>query len=768
MTLLNSSLCFSEEEEEAEEELGSSAEVEADGFPVQETAEPVHESLSLQASPGCEKSRGRVVHYNTGARESLNPAGQDLDVMNPAHPCSSASLQTAYSARRLAFLGISGDSCSLLGQPVIIPEGQLLRQVVLGLQGLNAKTVLMWDARGCFKPVNRPITTVCTSPALVSSLLQSVAAAASDRYHVELRLDGLLENGRSATEHAFARGVRSRLAEIDRQLSKLEESLQRPGLRRSHTDFKANRAAPTLTSISYAVETVACRTRRLRTLVDTIWRECERWPTDLNLRACAIINSLFEHSQTLHYCKRQIADQDSAKEFLASYSEGIQAVLLDTLVPLFRELDRMLSSTCCRNVVNGRMIDFFLKEHITRNATDPKVDARGKVKEARMPDVILPFVDRIVALARAIRLLRKICPTDEGLIALQPTLENQLRILMRTSGGDARPLARVHMCIKDHLDQPHFAALRQRLVTSVLQGQGLLRLTRTVRSLYLLEHEHYMHRFLMLLYDILDTTDALSTFADHMGQDLDKFLTAKLAGELSENLENNTVESIHVVCETPSGSAAGLELLGTLRLELDVPSPLDLIVDEHALRVCQAVFSFLLKTKAVNYHLNRFHHDFRRKLLAHGADARSSKVHALNMMLMEELSFCHNLQNHLMRRMRLHSWEDFVEHVKSAKEIDELHSLHKEFLEGVCKSCFLNPVDLSEKTPIYKVIMEILKACLKFKQIATKAFDVWPENPRGLYDSFTRITALHNIFINGKSFLEKVNSYAKKEDEFLL
>ena len=701
---------------------------------------------------------------NLASINELITVGANFELLSPAHPCSAASLQVAFVERRLSLLGRIPENYGLLRRPRVVPEGLLIRQIQLALQGHHADILLNVDAESnSFAPRLNQLTTVCTTPALINSLLQIVAETASQRVQITAQLDHLAANSGSQTLKAFACGVRLCVTQIDNQLGELEAELQHPGLGFSSVDVTENKRIPTLTAIACAMELVSTRTRRLWCVVNKVCGLSKQWEMDASKKSCAVIDWMLDHSRILHCSSLQKPrGKTSVEREGAKPLELLTTIVCETLVPLFRYLDRLLSPSASPSSLASIERQDFRFGNTTTNASSHSPDA------TILPALLRPYVSRIFTLSKAIRLLKEICPTDEGLSMHRVTLESRLISLKGQSRVDASPLELLSTCIQEHIDQPHFGAIRHRLVSAVLKGQGLLSLTHMVRSLFLFEHEHYMYGFVLLLYNSLDPSEAPSRLLDNLGHDVDRLLTTKLQGELSEFIEANSVTKISVTIHEQKRSLVGLDLLGAVQLRIDVPAPLNIVIDEHVIHVCQGVFAFLLKTKAVNYQLNRFQHNFRRKLLLYPDSSRTHSIHRLTIMLMEQLNFCHNLQNHLMRRMRVHSWEGFVQEVQAAQGIDELRMLHKRFLDDICTSCFLNPANLEKRTPIHGVIVEILKVSVKFKRTASGAFSEWPENPAALSSALAQLEAIHRSFSKAKSFLEKINSYANKEDEFLL
>mmetsp|Transcript_10745 Transcript_10745/g.20170 ORF Transcript_10745/g.20170 Transcript_10745/m.20170 type:complete len:697 (-) Transcript_10745:2639-4729(-) len=223
--------------------------------------------------------------------------------------------------------------------------------------------------------------------------------------------------------------------------------------------------------------------------------------------------------------------------------------------------------------------------------------------------------------------------------------------------------------------------------------------------------------------------------------------------ELDGGISVEFVESDGAATDTKSKppSPHGVHALSGLRVTCRIESPLDVIVDDEALQIYQAIFNFLVRIKRTLYVVCQLHHLLRKAMLK--SAKKNGSMHKISIMLVEHLHFVTNLHAYVMHRVVDISWAEYLESAKRASSPDELHKLHKCYLRKVCVQCMLSPEDVATKTQVMRAVDEILDCSIAFRAYCLAFLAQEDESTSTSEMLFARILTTHRRFARTNRFL---------------
>nr|XP_039250538.1 gamma-tubulin complex component 6-like [Styela clava] len=180
--------------------------------------------------------------------------------------------------------------------------------------------------------------------------------------------------------------------------------------------------------------------------------------------------------------------------------------------------------------------------------------------------------------------------------------------------------------------------------------------------------------------------------------------------------------------------------LDCFTLKYDVGWPCNIVITEANQRKYGQVFGFLLKLKHVMWAL----HDVYSKLSTMGDSytlLSESELRRLHLYRHEMQNFVKVMQGYVSTQVVHVCWHEFQDALKSAKCLEDLHSIHVEYLRKCVYRCLL-----TKKTAvIMNVITDVFKTILRFwTQLSTKSI------------AFSKLKHTYDNFQKFSSFLFKV------------
>jgi gamma-tubulin complex component 3 len=141
-----------------------------------------------------------------------------------------------------------------------------------------------------------------------------------------------------------------------------------------------------------------------------------------------------------------------------------------------------------------------------------------------------------------------------------------------------------------------------------------------------------------------------------------------------------------------------------------VDLPLNAIFTSAAMTKYLKIFNLLWRIKRVEYslcntwrkHTNEAHLSISRKM--------ASVVHKSHIIRNEMLHLVNNLEYYILFEVIESSWENFLQHVKSSQDLDQLIEAHNNYLDTITEKCLLTSADLIED------LVKLLDVVIRFSK----------------------------------------------------
>lgn len=221
---------------------------------------------------------------------------------------------------------------------------------------------------------------------------------------------------------------------------------------------------------------------------------------------------------------------------------------------------------------------------------------------------------------------------------------------------------------------------------------------------------------------------------------LGSLITQAVQGSAQRNSPHSkkltfSIQHLPVVFSTNDPSS-----LDCFTLKYDVDWPCNIIITESNQQKYGQVFGFLLKLKHVMWAL----HDVYSKLSTMGNSytvLSESELRRLHLYRHEMQNFVKVMQGYVSTQVVHVCWHEFQDALKSAKCLEDLHSIHVEYLRKCVYRCLL-----TKKTAvIMNVITDVFKTILRFwTQLSTKTI------------AFSKLKHTYDNFQKFSTFLFKV------------
>jgi len=357
----------------------------------------------------------------------------------------------------------------------------------------------------------------------------------------------------------------------------------------------------------------------------------------------------------------------------------------------------------------------------TGNLDDPHseyciyVNEDNKVSMSNVPLLLKPVARKIQECASSLRLFQP--PSDLNVpiefdvmsdigCCLEILLQNQLYELINARHKQINKLT----------------------MSSVLGKFDILGHLKSLRSLYFMWNETMVSQFLSDCFHGIDRdiplqsdelTNALSDYLDagHVKNRLlpGAFRSSEVEDILTGLLSSDVDEEMNLKVSYKACTANNIHSLDHLRVECSVASPLNIIIDAHALSIYQAVFRFLAQIKRTKTVLNHLHHSMRHLSLTKWSTYKSKASHGLSIMLADHLHFVNNLHAYAMHRVVDVSWSKYLYLSQQAQSVMELHDHHRNYLQKICTQCLISTETPNKPTPAMQAVLELLDSSLRLR-----------------------------------------------------
>ncbi|XP_053373064.1 gamma-tubulin complex component 5-like isoform X3 [Mercenaria mercenaria] len=167
-----------------------------------------------------------------------------------------------------------------------------------------------------------------------------------------------------------------------------------------------------------------------------------------------------------------------------------------------------------------------------------------------------------------------------------------------------------------------------------------------------------------------------------------------------------------------------INVTNCLKLQYQIPSPVDVVINERCQEIYNHIFSFLLQVKRAKYCLDelRFYDlakecassttDRLLKSLSLDKEPRSARIHRMHLLRMKLINFVNSLHNYIMTRI-LHSIGlEFTHDLKEAKDLDQIIEIHAGYIRKIHERCLLH----KKNTFLKEAVLKVLNLSLRFQK----------------------------------------------------
>ncbi|XP_052808645.1 gamma-tubulin complex component 5-like [Mya arenaria] len=264
-----------------------------------------------------------------------------------------------------------------------------------------------------------------------------------------------------------------------------------------------------------------------------------------------------------------------------------------------------------------------------------------------------------------------------------------------------------------------------------------LKLVNTMKTQYhLIEYLTSMRRFFLM-----EAGDCLSVFYTEIFDKIRRHEhwkdTTTVTWALHEAIDPHFPEqvpriSISVETSDDPSDLQPINITNCLRLQYQIPSPVDVVINNRCQEIYNQIFSFLLQIKRAKYCLDelRFYDlgkevggisstDQLLKGLSLDTTPRRHKVHRMHLLRMKLINFVNNLHNYIMTRI-LHSIGlQFTRDLSQAKDLDEIINLHAGYIRKIHQRCLLHRKNAFLK----EAVLKVLNLALRFQREWDRGID---------------------------------------------
>ncbi|XP_065159519.1 gamma-tubulin complex component 2-like isoform X2 [Atheta coriaria] len=305
----------------------------------------------------------------------------------------------------------------------------------------------------------------------------------------------------------------------------------------------------------------------------------------------------------------------------------------------------------------------------------------------------------------------------------------------------------------------------QTLLNLVLGEQDLLGRLKSVKHYFLLDQGDFIVTFLTLCEKELskDVADVIQTRLDSL-LDLALRISSATNDPYKDDLRTELLpydlqfQMFKILMEQQKQpKAKSLTVIESFSFSYEVRWPLSLILDRKSLARYQMIFRHLLHCKYVERMICQV---WRANKVANKFQAGAAKQYRNTFALRQRMLHCvQNLEYHMMVEVIEPHWCMFLQKLSKVTNVDEVLSIHSDFLDSCLKDCMLTIPSL------LAVVTKLLLICVSFCKFM-QAESINPEGHEDILSFEQNITRFDTEFTGAiMNLLEQINSLNRSDSD---
>ncbi|CAG8582620.1 11354_t:CDS:10 [Funneliformis mosseae] len=253
---------------------------------------------------------------------------------------------------------------------------------------------------------------------------------------------------------------------------------------------------------------------------------------------------------------------------------------------------------------------------------------------------------------------------------------------------------------EDYL-HPRYMRIGQQLYGALVEQCHLWRHLRALAGIYFMQQGESMHLLTDVLFDRIDKKQMW----------YDSYVLNEVVLNTIKNFKWLDKSSVIVWVNDEAGKKPNIKTVRVfekIAFEYRLPWPLDNIIRSNTLTSYKRIIVFLLQVKRAKYLLER---------LSFSRNQDNSKAMVLFYgVRMKLIWFLNTIWDYAMRTILLSETENFYKKLEQVFDIDEMISLHGNYIRTVHDRCLLN----ENATPMHKSILDVLDLIIQFSILYTR------------------------------------------------
>ncbi|CAI2170345.1 18936_t:CDS:10 [Funneliformis geosporum] len=248
---------------------------------------------------------------------------------------------------------------------------------------------------------------------------------------------------------------------------------------------------------------------------------------------------------------------------------------------------------------------------------------------------------------------------------------------------------------------PRYTRIGQQLYGALVERCHLWRHLRALAGIYFMQQGESMHLLTDVLFDRIDKKQMW----------YDSYVLNEVVLNTIKNFKWLDKSSVIVWVNDEAGKKPNIKTVRVfekIAFEYRLPWPLDNIIRSNTLTSYKRIIVFLLQVKRAKYLLER---------LSFSRNQDNSQAMALFYgVRMKLIWFLNTIWDYAMRTILLSETENFYKKLELVFDIDEMISLHGNYIRTVHDRCLLN----ENATPMHKSILDVLDLIIQFSILYTR------------------------------------------------
>ncbi|CAD5114700.1 DgyrCDS3744 [Dimorphilus gyrociliatus] len=238
------------------------------------------------------------------------------------------------------------------------------------------------------------------------------------------------------------------------------------------------------------------------------------------------------------------------------------------------------------------------------------------------------------------------------------------------------------------------------LLDVLLTDYQLTNTFKTLQQFYLLEDGETMRNFYLPIFEMIrDNQDWKDV----------TLLTTSFQDSINNHELQSFSSRFHVTVEESDEGSFDM-----MKLNFDVRWPENIVVHSASLTLYNRIFAFLLQIKRMKYALDNLRFSNMNYNLTQEAK------HRMCILRMKFLHFINNLHVYIMRRILQTSGLQFSEHLRLAKNVEDLISAHNRYIKQIYSRCLLS----DKLSFIRQAIFKIFNAVSSLEKMWTEIVNI--------------------------------------------